>query len=194
MKLVERKKPSFRLHLGNLQHFSDPNPGDPQDPPNPSEPPTPPTPTHNDEDVQRMISDALARAKREADEKAEKERQEAERKKLEEQEKYKELYETLEKQLADEKVKALDAKKETLLVGAGYSAEQVVLLKGLLNGETDEELNQSLETVKVTLLPKGNGADPNPGNHQRQTPSPTDPAEKGKSAFQRLKEKGKIRN
>ncbi|WP_242015987.1 hypothetical protein [Bacillus sp. EE-W1] len=186
MKLVERKKPSFRLHLGNLQHFSDPNPSDP---PNPPEPPTPPTPTHTDEDVQRLVAEALAKAQREADEKAEKERQEAERKKLEEQEKYKELYETLEKQLADEKVKALDAKKEALLVGSGYSAEQVVLLKGLLNGETDEQLNQSLETVKVTLLPKGNGADPNPGNQSTSDTFSNRPSRERKVRFSTIKRK-----
>ncbi|PEA75086.1 hypothetical protein [Bacillus wiedmannii] len=192
MNLVERKKPSFRLHLGNLQHFSDPNPGDPQDPPTPPESPTPPTPTHTDEDVQRMISEALAKAKAEANEKAEKERQEAERKELVEKEKFKELYENLQQQLGEEKVKALDAKKETILVSAGYSAEQIVLIKDLLKGETDEDLKQSLESVKLAVLPLNNGADPSPGNPRRGNPEPKDLTDVGRDMYARLKANGKL--
>lgn len=186
-KSIKLFTPKVNSKYGFLQFFSDPNP----EPPVPNDPPKP---THTDEDVQRMISEALAKAQAEADAKAEKERQEAERKNLEEQEKYKELYQNLEKQVADSEAKALDAKKETLLVGAGYSEDQVVLLKGLLTGDTDDELKKSLETVKATLAPQGNGADPNPGNHKRDTPNPIDPSERGKSTFQRLKEKGKIRS
>ncbi|RWQ69811.1 hypothetical protein [Bacillus cereus] len=192
-KSIKLFTPKVNSKYGFLQFFSDPNP----EPPVPNDPPAPndpPKPTHTDEDVQRMIAEALAKAQAEADAKAERERQEAERKNLEEQEKYKELYQNLEKQVADEKVKTLDAKKETLLVGAGYSEDQVALLKGLLTGDTDDELKQSLETIKSTLAPKGNGADPSPGNPPRQPPNPIDPADKGKSAFQRLKEKGKIRS
>ncbi|WP_242264886.1 hypothetical protein [Bacillus cereus group sp. BfR-BA-01422] len=192
MKLVERKKTSFRLRLGNLQHFSDPNPGDPQDPPNPPEPPIPPTPTHTDEDVQRMIDEALAKAKAEADEKAEKERQEAERKELEEKEQFKKLYENLQQQLDEEKAKSLDAKKETILVSAGYSAEQIVLIKDLLKGETDEDLKQSLESVKLVVLPLNNGADPSPGNPKRGNPEPKDLTDVGREAYARLKANGKL--
>ncbi|HDR6289508.1 TPA: hypothetical protein QCU33_005658 [Bacillus cereus] len=185
--------PKVNSKYGFLQFFSDPNP----EPPVPNDPPAPndpPKPTHTDEDVQRMIAEALAKAQAEADAKAEKERQEAERKNLEEQEKYKELYQNLEKQVADEKVKTLVAKKETLLVGAGYAPEQVVLVKDLLKGDSEDELKASLESVKQVILPLNTGVDPNPGNHQRGTPNPIDPSERGKSAFQRLKEKGKIRS
>ncbi|EOV9528755.1 hypothetical protein JC777_14805 [Bacillus cytotoxicus] len=183
MKLVNRKKTSFRLRLGNLQHFSDPNPGDPQDPP---------TPKHTDEDVQRMIDEALAKAKAEADEKAEKERQKAEQERLKEKEDYKKLYENLQQQLAQQKAKALDAKKEAILASANYAPEQIVLVKDLLKGETDEELQQSLESVKSVVLPLGSGADPSPGNSKRDNPEPKDLADVGRELYARLKANGKL--
>lgn len=189
MRLIDQKKASFRLRLGNLQHFSDPEPGGPQDPPTP---PEPSTPKHTDEDVQRMIDEALAKAKAEADEKAEKERQEAERKKLEEQEKYKALYENLQQQVEEQKAKAVDAKKEAILAGANYAPEQIVLVKDLLKGESDEELKQSLESVKSVVLPLGSGADPSPGNPRRGNPEPEDLADVGRDLYAKLKADGKL--
>ncbi|MFB5588473.1 hypothetical protein ACE41I_17425 [Bacillus cereus] len=179
--------PKVNSKYGFLQYFSDPNPN-----PEPPNPPEPPTPTHTDEDVQRMIDEALAKAKAEADEKAEKERQEAERKELEEKEQFKKLYENLQQQLDEEKAKSLDAKKETILVSAGYSAEQIVLIKDLLKGETDEDLKQSLESVKLAVLPLNNGADPSPGNPKRGNPEPKDLTDVGREAYARLKANGKL--
>lgn len=184
-KSIKLFTPKVNSKYGFLQFFSDPNP----EPPVPNDPPKP---THTDEDVQRMIAEALAKAKVEADEKAEKERLEAERKNLEEQEKYKELYQNLEKQVADEKVKTLDAKKETLLVGAGYAPEQVVLVKGLLKGDSEDELKASLESVKQVILPLNTGADPSPGNPRRGNPEPKDPADVGRNLYAELKAKGKL--
>jgi hypothetical protein len=187
MKLAERKKKSLRLRLENLQYFSDPNPN-----PEPPNPPEPPTPTHTDEDVQRMIDEALAKAKAEANEKAEKERQEAEQERLKEKEDYKKLYENMQQQLTDEKSKALEAKKETILVSAGYAPEQINLIKDLLKGESDEDLKESLESVKLAVLPLGSGADPSPGNSKRDNPEPKDLADVGRDMYARLKANGKL--
>ncbi|KEK22477.1 hypothetical protein BAGA_18900 [Bacillus gaemokensis] len=181
--------PKANSEYGFLQFFSDPNPGDPQDPPTP---PEPPTATHTDEDVQRLIGEALAKAKAEADEKAAKERQEAERKELEEKEQFKKLYENLQQQLNEEKGKALEAKKETILVSAGYAPEQIVLIKDLLKGESDEDLKQSLESVKLAVLPLGSGVDPSPGNSKRDNPEPKDLADVGRELYARLKANGKL--
>ncbi|PFP97698.1 hypothetical protein COK06_13230 [Bacillus cereus] len=197
MTLSKKKKstklftPKVNSKYGFLQFFSDPNP-EPPVPNNQPAPNAPLKPTHTDDDVQRMIAEALAKAQEEADAKAEKERQEAERKNLEDQEKYKELYLNLEKQVADEKVKTLDAKKETLLVGAGYAPEQVVLVKDLLKGDSEDELKVSLESVKQVILPLGTGADPSPGNPRRGNPEPKDPTDVGRNLYAELKAKGKL--
>ncbi|HDR4551329.1 hypothetical protein [Bacillus cereus] len=190
-KSIKLFTPKVNSKYGFLQFFSDPNPATtvPNDPPAPNDQPKA---THTDEDVQRMITEALAKAQAEAEAKAEKERQEAERKNLEEQEKYKELYQNLEKQVADSEAKALDAKKETLLVGAGYAPEQVVLVKDLLKGNSEDELKASLESVKQVILPLGTGADPSPGNSKRFNPEPTDPTDVGRNLYAELKAKGKL--
>lgn len=123
-----------------------------------------------------------------------KERDEAERKKLEENEQYKELAEQLKAELETIKSNALKAKKEALLAKAGYTDEQVTLLVNSLAGETDEELTESIEKLKTVIPPNHKPyADPSVGNGQKQEPKKTDLRDKGKSLYQRLKEKGKIK-
>lgn len=151
--------------------------------------------TFTQADVDRIIKERLEREKRKAEEKAEEARREAERKALEEQGKYKEMYEQLEKDLQAEKARVLETRKETLLLGAGYTQEQASRYKKFLTGETDEELATALEVLKQDIPPKANaGVDPaTQGNGQRQTPPAEEPYSFGKQLYERLKKSGRLR-
>lgn len=149
--------------------------------------------TFTQEDIDRIVKERLDREKRKREEVIQKERDEAERKRLEEQGEYKELADKLQAELDAIKGDALKAKKEALLVKEGYSEEQIGVVAKLLEGETDEELQASLDEVKVAISPKRNYADPSAGNTKKNDPKPTDLTDKGRSAVRRLREKGKIR-
>jgi hypothetical protein len=204
---MEQKKSKFYLPM-YLQHFSDdPEPGganDPVDPPAdpPAEPkntggdPEPkPEPKFTQDDIDRIVKERLEREKRKRDEALDKQKEEAERKRLEEEQKYKELYEKLQGDLETQRKEAVKTKKESLLAQAGYSEEQASTLVKLVEGENDDELKASLESVKALFPPtkEKNYGDPNPGNGGKATPKKRDLEDKGKSVYQRLKAKGKVR-
>jgi len=116
-----------------------------------------------------------------------------ERKQLEEQNEFKTLYEQAQEQLAQIKADALNAKKDALLTRAGYTSDQIKVLRNTVAGETDEEITQSIEDLKTVISPKPNYVDPSPMNGLRDKPEQKDGEEIGKSLFERLKAKGKIR-
>lgn len=146
-------------------------------------------------DLDRIVKERLDREKRKRDEALEAERKEAERKRLEEEEKYKELYEKQQEELTAQRAQALETRKESMLAKAGYSEEQASTLKKLLEGEKDEDLNASLESVKALFPPKQEKeyGDPSAGNGSKQPPKKKNLEDKGKSAYQRLKDIGKIK-
>src|SRR5690625_323235 len=82
----------------------------------------------------------------------EKEQAEAKRKELEEQENYKALYEQAMADVEAAKTQVLQTKKQSALTQAGYSAEQLGKLTKLVEGETDEEIAESIKELK-TLFP-----------------------------------------
>lgn len=116
-----------------------------------------------------------------------------ERKQLEEQNEFKALYEKAQEQLAQIKADALNAKKDALLIQAGYTSDQIKVLRNTVAGETDEEIAQSIEDLKMVISPKPNYVDPSPMNGLRDKPEQKSGEEIGKSLFERLKAKGKIR-
>lgn len=179
---------------GTDPNGTNPNPnGDP----NGKQDPTPKgaDKTFTQAELEAIIADRLAREKRKADEKAENARKEAERKALEEQGKYKDMYEQLQKDLDAQKVANLEAKKEAMLLGAGYTKEQADRYKKYLAGSDEVELGTALEALKADIPPNAtNYVDPaNAGNGQKQGGKQEDPAEYGKSVFARLKASGRIK-
>jgi hypothetical protein len=204
---MEQTKSKFYLPM-YLQHFSeDPNLGGanaPVDPP--ADPPAEPTNTGGDpepkpepkftqDDIDRIVKERLEREKRKRDEALKQQQDEAERKRLEEEQKYKELYEKLQGDLEAQRATALQVRKEALLAQAGYSEEQAKTLVKLIEGDDDEALKSSLEGVKALFPPTKEKpyGDPNPGNGGKQVPKKKDLEDKGRSVYQRLKAKGKIR-
>ena len=144
-------------------------------------------------ELDKIIADRLARAEKKREEAVQKERDEAERKRLEEAQEYKTLAEQYKSELETLKLDAVKAKKESLLTQAGYSGEQVALLSKLVDGDTDEDMAESIETLKSTVPPKPKYVDPSAGNGNRDKPEQTDLEDEGKSLYQRLKAKGKIK-
>ncbi|MFU8688470.1 hypothetical protein ACNA6I_01430 [Rossellomorea sp. FS2] len=127
----------------------------------------------------------------------EEERAKKEREELESQNNYKQLYDTL---LADtEKLKAqaeaatLEKAKTDLLVQAGYTGEQLDRVRKYLQGTDEASLKASLDEVKADIPPKSVGVDPSAGNTPNHPPKQKDPADTGRSLYQRLKEAGKIK-
>lgn len=149
--------------------------------------------TFTQEEIDRIIADRLARERKKQEEKEQQLRDEAERKRLEENEEYKELAQKLQEQLDAIQGDALKAKKEAALVKAGYSEGQAELFTKLVDGDTDEEIQASVDELKSTTPPTKPYADPSTGNGHKQEPKKTDLQEKGKSTYQRLKERGLIR-
>lgn len=146
--------------------------------------------TFTQEELDQIITERLAREKKKREDAVKEAEAEAERKRLEEEGEYKKLYESLQAQFEAEKQKT---KKESLLTKAGYKAEQVELFVNLLEGETDEELEASLERLKAATPPERKYVDPSAGNSRKQPPAKKDSEEVGKSAYERLKSLGKIR-
>src|SRR5699024_2712136 len=90
----------------------------------------------------------------------EKAQAEAKRKELEETEQYKELYEQALQQAEQAKAEALGIKKGALLTQAGYGEDQIALLTKLVEGESDEEIAESIKLLKATIPAQDNYGDP----------------------------------
>lgn len=149
--------------------------------------------TFTQEDIDRIVKDRLERERKKREEALEEERKKSERERLLEQEKYKDLYESLQKDLEAQRATALRAKKESLLVKAGYTEEQAQRYLKFIDGETDDELNASLDALKADIPPKKQYGDPNPGNGGKAVPKKKDLVDKGREQYHRLKKSGKIK-
>lgn len=110
-----------------------------------------------------------------------------------EEQKYKNLYEQVLAELEGKRNQSIDTKKETLLKKAGYDSDQVEYFKKFIQGETEDEINSDLSKLKVDFPPKKIYADPNASNGHKQAPKKSNAEDKGRTAYKRLKLKGKIR-
>lgn len=122
----------------------------------------------------------------------EKAQEEAKRKELEEQNEYKTLYEQALQQAEQAKKEALGIKKSALLTQAGYSAEQTKLLSKLVEGETDEEITESIKLLKATIPAQDEYGDPSAFNGAKQKPKTIDAEEVGRNAVSRVLHKIKL--
>ena len=111
---------------------------------------------------------------------------EAERIKLEEQNEYKTLYEQALQQAEQAKAEALGTKKSALLSAAGYSEEQVGLLTKLVEGETDEEIAESIKHLQAAIPAQDKYGDPSAFNGEKAKPKTVDGEEVGRNAVSRV--------
>lgn len=113
----------------------------------------------------------------------------AQKKELEDKEEYKTLYQQALNEIETMKSARLDDKKESLLSKAGYNDEQIAKLTKLVDGETDEDINTSIESLKETFPTKPTYVDPSVDNAHRQKPETRDNHDLGRSLFDRIKGK-----
>src|SRR5690625_3122736 len=112
---------------------------------------------------------------------------EAERKKLEEQNEYKTLYEHALEQAEQAKQEALTTKKSALLSSAGYGEEQANHLLKLIDGEKDEEIEESLvELQRALQVSQAEYGDPSVFNGEKAKPKTADGEEGGRKAVSRV--------
>ena len=159
--------------------------------------PKEPEKTFTQADIDRILTERLARERKKFDDEKAAAQAEAERKEREKNEEYKALYESAQAELdrarADAKAAELTAVKTRLLVEAGYTAEQLARVSKYVVGEDEDAIKASVAEVIADMPPKASGVDPNPGNGRRQEPKPGDLTDVGTSLYQRLKAEGKLR-
>lgn len=114
-------------------------------------------------------------------------------KELEEQNEFKTLYEAAQQQIDALKQETLVAKKEARLASEGYTKEQIEKYGKYVEGVTDEEIAESIATLKADIAPKQSGVDPSLGGHTRQETPQKDPQDDAKSLYQKLKASGRLR-
>ena len=159
--------------------------------------PKEPEKTFTQADIDRILTERLARERKKFDDEKAAAQAEAERKEREKNEEYKALYESAQAELdrarADAKAAELTAVKTRLLVEAGYTAEQLARVSKYVVGEDEDAIKASVAEVIADMPPKASGVDPNPGNGRRQEPKPGDLTDEGRALYERLKQSGKLR-
>src|SRR5690625_1136649 len=119
----------------------------------------------------------------------EKAQEETKRKELEEQNEYKQLYEQALQQAEQAKQEALSTKKSALLTQAGYDAEQAQMLVTLVEGETDDEISESIKRVQATIPAKDGYGDPSAFNGAKAKPETVGADDIAATQFERIKNK-----
>lgn len=125
-------------------------------------------------------------AKIEEDQKAEKLQE------MKDQEKYKELYENALEEIENIKSTKVAKKKSELLKDAGYKDSQIERLSKLVEGDSEEEILESIEELKE-VFPTKTYVDPSADNRKRSTPDSVDGEEIGRSLFDKILKSGKIK-
>lgn len=127
-------------------------------------------------------------AQKQAEETSEQTEEEAEI--LSEIEAYKAKIEELDAKIAEYAAKKVDDLKRELMRKYHYTDEQIDRYLKFIEGGTREEIERSIAKLAEDIAPKGDSfADPSPMNGIKQKPAPADPAEIGKSLFERIKNK-----
>lgn len=124
--------------------------------------------------------------------KFEQEQAEAKRKELEETEQYKELYEQAKAEAEASRQQALAVQKNTALTLAGYNDEQAQTLAKLVEGETAEEIAESIKTLQATFPIVDDYADPSAFNGAKSKPKTVDAEDIGRDAVSRVLHKIKL--
>lgn len=182
------EQPKF-LRL-DLQTFAEPNP-EPAPTPEPEPSPTPAEPQYTQADIDRIVGERLAREKAKTDKVIAEAQAEAERKKLEEASEFKALYEAekLAREQVEEKSRkdALETKKQTLLIGAGYDVEKLPDLLGFITGDDEDAIVASVERFKTVAPPVPAYVDPAAaGGGGRRQPAQDDGYEAARERARKL--------
>lgn len=101
---------------------------------------------------------------------------------------YKAKIEEIDEKIAEYAAKKVDDLKRKAMRKYHYTDAQIERYIGYIDGETREEIERSIAELAQDIPPAGdNFADPSPFNSVKQKPTPADPAEIGKTLFERIK-------
>ena len=144
-------------------------------------------------DLERIVGERLAREKAKTQKQIDDAKQEAERLKLVEANEYKSLYEQSQARVAEIEASAqaerLNAKKQSLLLEAGYPADKLADLLDFVTGDDEEAVKASVEKLARVAPPKAAPIDPAVSGGNRQTPKQDDGTEASKAMYDRIKNK-----
>lgn len=101
--------------------------------------------------------------------------------------------EALDEKLAEFRSNSLLDKKREALRNKNYNDQQIERYVSFIEGNTNEEITQSVISLMNDIPPVDNYADPSALNGEKQKPKPTDKGEIGRKIAQRLIKEGKIR-
>ena len=148
---------------------------------------------YTQQDIDRIVGERLAREKAKSDKAVAEAKAESERKQLEEQNEFKTLYEKSQLELEDIRNQAqaerLNAKKQSLLLEAGYPADKLADLLDFIKGDDEEAVKASVEKLIRVAPPKALPIDPAVSGGNRQTPKQDDGTEASKAMYDRIKNK-----
>ena len=102
---------------------------------------------------------------------------------------YSKKSEELDAKLAEFKSKKVDEVKRNTMLDFNYTEAQIERYSRHIDGETAEEIKQSVFKLMNEIPPKDNYIDPSLLNGAKQKPKTADPGEIGKKAFERVKHK-----
>ncbi|MBM7717251.1 seryl-tRNA synthetase [Bacillus thermophilus] len=95
----------------------------------------------------------------------------------------------LDERLAGFKAESIAESKRKAMRELHYNDEQIERYLEHVEGETDEEIKQSVFNLMLEIPPAINYVDPNPMSGRSYRPKHKDPTELGKKVFERIKDK-----
>ena len=95
----------------------------------------------------------------------------------------------LDEQLAGFKAESIAEAKRKAMREVHYNDDQIERYLEHVEGETDEEIKQSVFNLMLEIPPAINYVDPTPMSGRSYRPKHKDPTELGKKAFERIKDK-----
>lgn len=96
----------------------------------------------------------------------------------------------LDARLAEYQAKSIESMKRKEMSNMNYSAEQIERYLTYIDGETVEEIKQSILDLALDIPPRADSyADPSPFNGAKQKPKTADFGDIGRRAFERVKHK-----
>lgn len=102
---------------------------------------------------------------------------------------YQSKIEALDEKLAKYRADNIADRKREAMQKMNYSNQQIERYLKHVEGETEEEIKQSVFNLMLEIPPAINYIDPNPMSGRSYRPKHKDPTELGKKAFERIKDK-----
>lgn len=102
---------------------------------------------------------------------------------------YQSKIEALDEKLAKYRADNIADRKREAMQKMNYSNQQIERYLKHVEGETEEEIKQSVFNLMLEIPPAINYIDPNPMSGRSYRPKHKDPTELGKKVFERIKDK-----